>query len=272
MRTLASIFSALRYELVRARGLRSSRGVALLALVSSAILTLPAARQIVGLARPMPPSLVQRLALSHLPTPAHGGGAWVVAGGAVGMALPGIAAAWAAAWLGASSIGYEYRYGGGLLTFALVPRRGAVLIAKAIVAAGFGALLCVGTTLVAYGTARFGFMLAGTRVVIPVSLMTPAVREVALAALGGVLGTFAGAMLRFRVLATLVALAGCALVAAALPGSSSLAVPYLDDAVRYVVRVVPGVTSAVVSGLVLALPLLVVVLTGLFSVRRRRVV
>jgi hypothetical protein len=244
----------------------------LLGLLSSAVLTFPAARQIVGLARPLPPLLAQRLVLSQTPTPAHGGGAWVVAGGTVGTVLPGIAAAWAAAWLGASSIGYEYRYGGGLLTFALVPRRGAVLIAKAIVAAGFGALLCVGTTMVAYGTARLGFTLAGTRVVIPLSLLTPTVWEVAMAALGGVLGVFGGAVLRMRALATVAALAGCALVAAVLPGSSSPAAPYLAEAARYSARAVPGVTSAAALDLLPVLPLLVVLVGGWVAVRRRRVV
>jgi hypothetical protein len=272
MRTTASFIRALRYELVRARGLRSTRGIALLALIGSAIITLPAARQIVGLAHPLPPSLAHRLALSHQPLPTHGGGAWVVAGGTAGMVLPGIVAACAAAWFGASSISYEYRYGGGLLTFALVPRRGAVLIAKAAVAAAFGAVLCAATTLVAYGTARLGFTLAGTQVTLPATLMTPALRSVALAALGGALGVFVTVVLRLRVLAAVVALAACALAAAALPASPSPAAPYLAEATRQAARLVPGVTYPAVLDLSLALPLLVVTLTGLVAVRRRRVV
>ena len=272
MRTVAAISSSLRYELVRMFGTRTTRHITLLALLGSAILTLPAARQVVGLARPLPPSLARQLLASHQPLPAHGGGAWVVAGGAIGMAVPGIAAALGAAWLGATSIGYEDRYGGGLLTFALVPRRAAVLAAKAMVAAGFGAVLCAGTTVVAYGTARLGFTVAGTRVVLPPTLMVPALRELAMAALGGALGVFAGVVLRLRLVATLVALAGCALVAAVLPGTSSPAVPYLTRAVRYAVRMLPGTTSVTVLSVAVTLPLLVVVLSGLVAVRRRRVV
>jgi hypothetical protein len=97
-------------------------------------------------------------------------------------------------------------------------------------------------------------------------------RELGMAALGGALGVFAGAVLRLRMLATAVALAGCALVAAVLPGSSSQAVPYVARAVRYAVRTVPGTTSAIVLSVGLTLPLLVVVLSGLVAVRRRRVV
>jgi hypothetical protein len=126
--------------------------------------------------------------------------------------------------------------------------------------------------MVAYGTARLGFTLAGTHVVLPPTLMVPALRELAMAALGGALGVFAGVALRLRIFATAVALAGCALVAAVLPGSSSPVVPYLTRAVRYVVRVLPGVTSATVLSVALTLPLLVVVLSGLVAVRRRRVV
>ena len=272
MKTTSAIVSSLRYELVRMFGTRSTRSVTLLALIGSAVLTLPAARQVVGLDRPLPPSMVRQLLAANQPLPTHGGGAWVVAGGAIGMALPGIAAAFGAAWLGATSISYEYRYGGGLLTFALVPRRVAVLLAKVMVAAGFGALLCAGTTVVAYGTARLGFTIAGTPVVLPQTLMIPALREVAMAAMAGALGVFAGAVLRLRVLATAVALAGCALVAAELPGSSSSVKPYLAKTVQYAVRAVPGVTSAMALSAALALPLLVVVLSGLVAVRRRRVV
>jgi len=272
MKTTAAIVSSLRYELVRMFGTRSTRGVTLLALLGSAILTLPAAREVVGLARPLPPLLARQFVATNQPLPIHGGGAWVVAGGAIGVALPGIAAALGAAWLGATSIGYEYRYGGGLLTFSLVPRRVSVLFAKVLVAAVFGVVLCAGTTMVAYGTARLGFTLAGTQVFLPQTLMVPALRELAMAAMGGALGVFAGAVLRLRMLAVVVALAGCAMVAAVLPGSSSPAVPYFARAVRYAVRTVPGTKSAIVLSVGLTLPLLVVVLSGLVAVRRRRVV
>lgn len=284
---IGSVISALRYELARLRGIRSMRGVVLSALVGSALLTLPAARHMIGLIHPVPPPprpssaghaypgnsrLSHAIALASQHAPMHVGGAWVVAGGVVGMVLPGAAAAWGAAWFGATSIGYEYRYRGGTLTFTLAPRRDAVLIAKAIVAAGFGAVLCLGTTAVAYGTSVLGFRVAGTHVDLPVALLAPGPRAVAVAALGGALGVFGGAVLRARSVATVSAVLGCALVAAFLPRSSSLAIPYLGRAARYVVRLVPGVTYGAVLDLLLALPLAVLVLSGLVAVRRRRVV
>lgn len=284
---IGSVISGLRYELARLRGMRSLRGVVLSALGGSALLTLPAARHMVGLAHPVPPlprsshpdhahldqsQASHTIALASQYTPMHGGGAWVVAGGVVGMVLPGAVAAWGAAWFGATSIGYEYRHRGGLLTFILVPRRGSVLIAKVVVAAGFGALLCLGTTAVAYGTALLGFHVAGTHVSLPAALLAPGPRATAIAALGGALGVFGGAVLRARTVATVSAVAGCALVAAFLPRSASLAVPYLDETARYVVRMVPGVTYTAVLDLLLALPMAVLVLAGLVAVRRRRVV
>jgi hypothetical protein len=272
MKSTTSMLSALRYELVRVFTSRSTRGVTLLSLLGSAVLTLPAARQVVGLDRPLPPSLVRQFTAANQPLPSHGGGAWVVAGGTIGLALPVAAAVCGAAWLGATSIGYEYRYGGGLLTYVLVPRRGAVLLAKVVVAAGFGVLLSVAARAVAYGTARLGFTLAGTKVLLPAALLAPAPREVAMGALGGALGVLAGAVLRLRAVATLVAVAGCALVTAGLPGSSSGAVPYLARGVRDVARVVPGVTYGMVLNAALVLPPLVVVLAGVVAVRRRRVV
>ena len=289
--TTGGVISALRYELARLRGVRSLRGVVLTALTGSALLTLFAARQMVGLGRPLQPqprsarvgALASQTDLSHALSHASGlvsqlqytpmpcDGAWVVAGGAAGMVLPGIAAALGAAWFGAASIGYEYRYGSGLLTFALVPRRGFVLVAKTVVAAAFGALLSLGTTAVAYGTARVGFHVAGTQIGLPAGLLAPGPREVAMAALGGVLGVFAGAVLRVRVLATLSALVGCVLVAASVPRSSSLVVPYLVEAVRYVVRVVPTLTFATASNVLVGVPLVVLAWAGLVAVRRRRV-
>lgn len=300
---IGGVTSALRYELARLRGVRSMRGVVLSSLAGSALLTLPAARHMVGLMHPVPPLPVGRLSgpghgdpggggRGHVPldssqlnhqlshafafvsqyTPTHGGGAWVVAGGLVGMVLPGAAAAWGAAWFGATSVGYEYGYRGGLLTFTLVPRRSSVLMAKAIAAAVFGVLLCPGTTIAAYCTAMLGFRVAGTHVVLPAVLLAPRPRAVGVAALGGALGVFGGAVLRARTAATVSAVAGCVLVAAFLPRSSSLAIPYLGAAARYVVRLVPGVTYTAVLDLLLALPLAALVLSGLVVVRRRRVV
>lgn len=312
--TISNFSGALKYELARLANLRSFRGVALFALVGSAILTLPAARHMVGLAHPMPPAPpvpqldLSQLSLSHTdsatatatPTatdsatataisdsaratawaaallhqysPVHGGGAWVVAGGVVGMVLPGAATACAAAWFGATSIEYEYRHGGGLLTFVLLPKRVSVLVAKAVVAACVGALLCVAATAVAYWTARLGFRIAKVDVALPSHLMLAGPDAVGLAAVGGALGVVGGAVLRVRVLATAAALIGCALVAAFLPHSTSLAIPYLAEAAQGTVRLVSGVTYTVAVDLLLALPLAALVLSGLVAVRRRRVV
>lgn len=289
---IRTVISALRYELARLCGVRSMRAVVLWMLAGSVLLTLPAARQMVGLMRPSPPHarsarigpLVGQLDLSHALSHAYGfvwqyapmpgDGSWVVASGVVGMVLPGIAAALGAAWFGATSIGYEYRDGSGLLTFALMPRRGSVLVAKIIVAAVFGALLSFGTTAVAYGTAWLGFRLAGmqAQVSLPAALLAPGLREIAMAALGGALGVFVGVVLRVRALAMVLALAGCALVAAFLSGASSPAVPYLAEAVRYIVRTVPTLTYDTASSLLLGVPLAVLALAGMIAVRRRRVV
>ena len=273
MKGSAAVISALRYELLRMRSTRSTRNVALLALVASAILTLPAARQVVGLAHPMPPgtqpALLQRLMGHSLES---GGGAWVVAGGVVGMVLPGAVAACAAAWLGASAVRYEYRFGGGLLAFALVPRRFAVLVGKALVAACFGLLLSAAGTVVAYGIAHLGFAVAGTQVAMPPRLMTPAPRGLAMAALGGALGTFGAAVLRLRALATAVAVAGCTAIDALIPRTTSPVLPYLTRAAQYGARSLPGVTATMVQDFAVGLPPLVLVLAGAVAVRRRRVV
>lgn len=291
---VSSFVGALRYELVRLGNLRSIRGVVFFAFVASAILTLPAARHMVGLAHPQPPEPpvpVPRLSLLplvstvdvhaasswstsllHQYSPIHGGGAWVVAGGVVGMVLPGAVAACCAAWLGATSIRYEYRYGGGLLTFGLLPRRVSVLAAKAVVAACVGALLCLGATVVAYWTARLGFRVSDVEVALPTHLMLADPRSLALAALGGALGVVAGAVLRLRLLATAAALVGCALVAVFLPQSTSLALPYVALAAQRTVRLMPGIGDTVALGVLLAIPLLVLMLSGVLAVRRRRVV
>lgn len=290
---LTGFIGALKYELVRLANLRSIRGVAFFAFFGSAILTLPAARHIVGLAHPLPPapplprpawSLLSAnssaaipngsawsAALLHQYSPTQGGGAWVVAGGVVGMVLPGAVAACGAAWLGATSIRYEYRYGGGLLTFALLPRRIPVLLAKAVVAACAGALLCLGATVIAYWTARFGFRVSGVDVALPSHLMVSTPRALALAALGGALGVIGGAVLRMRLLATVAALAGGALVAAFLPHSTSLAMPYLAEAAQRLVRFTPGITYTAAIAILLSAPLALLALSGLLAVRRRRV-
>ncbi len=292
--TASGLIGALKYELVRLGNLRSLRGAAFFAFLGSAILTLPAARHMVGLAHPAPPgppvptpslSLLSLAASANVPSasgwstallhqysPMHGGGAWVVNGGIVGMVLPGAVAAGTAAWLGATSIGYEYRYGGGLLTFALLPRRVSVLVAKAVVAAFVGVLLCLGTTVVAYWTARLGFKVSGVEVALPSQLMLAGWCPLALAALCGALGVVGGAVLRLRLLTTAVALAGGALVAVFLPRSTSLAMPYVAEAARRAVRLTPGITDTAALSLLLAFPLAVLMLSGVLAVRRRRVV
>lgn len=292
--TISGFAGALKYELVRLGNPRSLRGAAFFAFLASAILTLPAARHMIGLAHPVPPgppvpapsssllSLVSSAdgpsasawstALLHQYSPMNGGGAWVVDGGVVGMVLPGAVAACCAAWLGATSIGYEYRYGGGLLTFALLPRRVSVLVAKAVVAAFVGAVLCLGATVVAYWTARLGFKVAGVEVALPSQLMLAGWRPLALAALCGALGVVGGAVLRLRLLATAIALAGCTLVAVFLPRSTSLAMPYIAEAARRAVQLTPGISDTAALSVLLALPLAVLTLSGVLAVRRRRVV
>lgn len=310
--TARAFIGSLKYELVRIGNPRSLRGPALFAFFGAALLTLPAARHIVGFPHPqsplpiLPPTHPMQpvarpglslfalgravssgtvigtpvtpisgpawaSALLNQYSPMHGGGGWVVAGGVAGMVLPGAAAACAAAWFGATAIGYEYRCGNGLLTFVLLPRRAAVLVAKTAVAAGVGALLCLGATVFAYSTARLGFRGTGVRVALPLHLMLPDPRAVALAALCGALGVVGGVVLRSRLLATVVALAVCSLVAAFLPHTTSLAAPYIANAALRAAHFVPGVnfTSALV--LMLTLPLTVLMLSGLVAVRRRRV-
>ncbi|MGH3416264.1 MAG: hypothetical protein ACRDSS_07345, partial [Actinocrinis sp.] len=141
-----------------------------------------------------------------------------------------------------------------------------------LVAAVLGVALCFAASVVAYWTARLGFRLAGTQVVLPRALMVPAGRAVGLAALGGSLGVLGAALLRVRILAAFAALLGCSLVAMFLPGSLSVAGPYLARGARDLVRWVPGVTYSAVLDLALAVPLLVLALGGLVATRRRRIV
>jgi hypothetical protein len=154
-----------------------------------------------------------------------------------------------------------------MLTYVLLPRRGMVLVAKCIAAAVFGALLCLATTLIAYGTARLGFAAAGTKIEVPLRLMVPAVREVGIAALCGALAAVACLVLRLRLLAVFAAVAACVVLAAMLPGSASPLIPYVGKAVRLVAADVPWVP---IRGLlaVLALSCWAV---ALVAVRRRRV-
>ena len=345
---VTALLSALRYELTRLAAARSTRNVGLLALLGSALITLPAARSAVGLAHSQAAEIARlsgaRLTLDrggmmasfgggrfmtvrpdavigrtisvpaawlqhgfgrsgairaasavvrrggahmlahhagsglgtgtgHAATSlaaavsAHAGGAGVVAGGLVGAVLPATMAALAAAWIGASSIVYEYRDGGALITYVLVPRRGAVLLAKALAAALFGALLCFGTTLAAFGTARLGFGLARTRIDVPSELMIPATREIAIAALCGALAVPACAVLRTRLLAVPLAAAAGALAAATLPGSASPLTRFLGPARRFLEADLPEVS---IRALMAAAAVLMWV-SALVAVRRRRV-
>jgi hypothetical protein len=211
---LAAPVRALRYELVRLAALRETRAVILLALLAAAVSTLPAARQVAA----------------HPPSP--GAVAWVVAAGRVGLALPAPAAAFGAAWFGASAVSGEYRHRGVLLTFAVLPRRGAVLIGRLTVAALFGALLCAVAQAVAYGTARAGFALAARGEPMPLILAAPRPLELATAAGCGLLGVLAATVLRVRLLAVPVALTLGLAAVAAVPGSASPARPVLVRAAR----------------------------------------
>jgi hypothetical protein len=335
---IAALFSALRYELTRLLTTPSTRATALLSVLSSALITLLAARRAVGLAHSRAAEVVRPgggtpkldrtgavamfgrgattapgdavmghtvavpavwsphgsgtlsaavTAVSHTSASAvaggsglghparslaamlgaHAGGAGVVAGGVVGAILPATMAALGAAWVGASSIAEEYRYDGALLSYVLVPRRGAVLLAKAIAAAVFGALLCFGTTLAAFGTARLGFTATGTRIAVPSALMVPAVREITIAALCGALAVPACAVLRMRLLAAVAASGLGAIVASRIPGSASPLIHPVSRAGRLVVGDVRGASVAALMVTAAALWWA----AGLVAVRHRRV-
>lgn len=253
MSALRSVWNAAGYEATRLRTRRSTLGAVGLTLFGSSLATLPAARAAVNSGYPQ----------AHVP--------WVVAGGAAAMILPGTVAVLGAAWLGAGLVTEDYRFGVGLTTYTRLPRRGAALLGKLLVALCLGLWLTSFTRLAAYLTALGGFALARgssaaehVSVGLAVALPTPA--ELAFGAFGGMLGVLCAPLLRFRALAVPAAWLVAALTAALLPGSHS---PYTRDVVAALTRLglpVEQTALALPETLVLALGL-----AALVALRRRRV-
>ncbi|MBR7829770.1 hypothetical protein KDK95_25925 [Actinospica sp. MGRD01-02] len=250
---LQSVRAAAGYEATRLATRRAAAGVFCLAALGSALATLPAARAAVNSGDPQ----------------AHVG--WVVAGGTAGRILPATIAVLAAAWLGAGLVTEDYRHGVGLTTYTRLPRRGAGMLGKLIVALVVGIWLAAVTRLAAYLTALGGFALThGTRATEHISLgavlMLPTPAESCYAAFGGMLGVLCASVLRLRVLAASVSWLLAASTAAVLPSSHS---PYALDVVRGMTDV--GLPIDQVS---LALPesvAAVLLLAALYAVRRRRI-
>jgi hypothetical protein len=158
----------------------------------------------------------------------------VVAGGSIGSALPGAAAVVAAAWLGAGLVSEDYRFGLGLSTYTRLPRRGAGLFGKLVVAAWAAFALAVVTRVCAFMTALGGFALAHTTsatgsVSPSYLLLLPSVAELFFATLGGVVGVLSAPLLRLRPLAVVAACGFGAFIAAFVPHSHS---PYVLPIVR----------------------------------------
>jgi hypothetical protein len=250
---LRSVWNAAGYEATRLRTRRSTLGMVGLAMFGSALVTLPAARAAVNSGYPQ----------AHV--------AWVVAGGSAGMILPGTVAVLGAAWLGAGLVTEDYRYGIGLTTYTRLPRRGAQLLGKLLVALCLGLWLASSTRLAAYLTALGGFALArgssaAEHVSLGLSLALPTPAEYVFAAFGGAVGVLCAPVLRLRVLAVPAAWLATALVAALTPHSRS---PYTQDVVYGMVRLglpVEQTAIALPEALVLGLALAAIV-----ALRRRRI-
>lgn len=253
MMGLRSVRAAAGYEATRLGTRRATAGVFCLAALGSALATLPAARAAVNSGDPQ----------------AHVG--WVVAGGAAGRILPGTIAVLAAAWIGAGLVAEDYRHGVGLTTYTRLPRRGAGMLGKLIVALVVGIWLAALTRLAAYLTALGGFALThGTRATEHISLgavlMLPTPAESCYAAFGGMLGVLCALLLRVRVLAASASWLIAASTAAVLPSSHS---PYALDVVHGMTDI--GLPIDKVS---VALPesfAAVLLLAALYAVRRRRI-
>ena len=263
MTPLTGVRDAVRYEFARLRTTRSTRTAAVLALLGSALLTLPAARHAAQFAGPT--------GFGHGPA---GAAAHVVSGGVVGQVLPAAAVVLAAAWVGAASVADEYRYGSAQLTYLVLPRRSTVLTAKVLVSALFGAVLCFLGHAVAFGTARLGFVIASSAVEVPARLVLPGSALPPLAAaLAGATGVLAGASLRFRLLAVPVAVACCAAVTAVVLGADDPASTYLGTAATSISQAATHIGLPQDSVSVKAIPaaaIIALALAAVVTVRRRR--
>ena len=250
---LRSVGHAAVYEATRLRTRRATFGMFGLAMFASALITLPAARAAVTSGNPQ----------AHV--------AWVVAGGSAGMILPGTVAALAAAWLGAGLVTEDYRYGLGLTTYTRLPRRGAELLGKLLVALVVGITLASATRLAAYATALGGFALtrgssAAQHLALGAVLALPTPAESCFAALGGVMGVLCAPVLKLRLFTAPTAWLLTALTAALVPGSHS---PYTQSIVRVSTELgLPIEQLAIALPEVLILGLLIV---SLFSLGRRRI-
>ena len=207
MIALTSLARALRYELFRLRTTVSVRVLTVLALLTVALITLPAAHELS--AQPGGLRLAGYSAIS-----------WVVGGGRAGAVLPGCVAGAVAAWLGASSIDYDYRHGTALALFASIPRRGAVLLAKTLVVAAFGTVLQLAATALAFGTATLGFLMAGSERSLPAGTALAAPAALVSAAACGVFALLLTAVVRVRLVAWAGALAVAVAAAAITVGPS----------------------------------------------------
>jgi hypothetical protein len=250
---LRSVWYAAEYETTRLRTRRSTMGTLAAVTFGSALVTLPAARAAVNSGYPQ----------EHV--------GWVVAGGAAGAILPGAVAALGAAWLGAGLVTEDYRYGTGLTTYTRLPRRGAQLLGKVLVAMCLGLWFASSTRLTAYLTALGGFALARgeaapEHVSLAFTLSLPTLPEYLFAALGGAMGVLCAPLARLRVLAAPLAWALTAFIAALAPGSSS---PYTPSVIDEMVRL-----GLPVEQTVLALPEALVAalaFAALASLNRRRI-
>jgi len=236
---LRSVWNAAGYEATRLRTRRSTFGVAALAMFGSALVTLPAARTAVDSGYPQ----------AHV--------AWVVAGGGAAAILPSTVAVLAAAWIGA--------------TYTRLPRRGAGLLGKLLVALCVGLWFASATRIAAYLTALGGFALArgssaAEHVSLGLALALPTPVELAFGAFGGAMGVLCAPLLRLRVLAAPCAWLLTALIVSLTPGSHS---PYTRDVVVGMIRL-----GLPVEKVALALPEVVVMslmLASLITLARRRV-
>ena len=263
MTPLTGVRDAVRYEFTRLRTTRSTRTAAGLALLGSALLTLPAARHAAANAGPT--------GFGHGPA---GAAANVVSAGVVGHVLPVAAVVLAAVWVGVASIADEYRHGSAQLAYLLLPRRSTVLAAKVLVSAIFGAVLSLLGHAVAFGTARIGFIVASSAVQVPARLALPgSALPPIVAALGGAVGVLAAASLRFRLPAVLVAVACCAAVTAVVTGAADPASTYLSTAATSISQAATHIglpRNAVSVQAIPAAALIALTLAAVLTVRRRR--
>ncbi|HEV2638423.1 MAG TPA: hypothetical protein VGX23_24975 [Actinocrinis sp.] len=204
--TMSSYLRALRYEAYRLRTAPSARVLAGLALLGAGLATLPAAQALGG-----HPGGLGQAGLADV--------AWVVDGGRLGAVLPGALAAVAAAWLGASSLDYEYRHGMAVSLFASIPRRGTVVLAKISLVVVFAAVLELAGAGLAFGATSLGFGMAGFPRPLPAAAAFATPAELVSAVLCAVLSLLLATIVRVRLFAVALAVALVAGAAACVAGT-----------------------------------------------------